>query len=370
MSGKPARCGYTLIEIMFALAIAIVILTMCFGMLLHVYRVSRMEESLLRLDLNADRADTRLTSALLPAILPIEIEGGKVFAELFNNNVTGFSAFSSDWLSILRAGTDCLAFAEAVDFGDDEDALDSDIYPELGYYLPGGRAAAAAAYDPVGSGNKLRGNVHPYLAALDPRGGELGLGDAGNSSLNTGAGRFQEVFPFPAAADRAFAVIRFVPAHRNHAAVVIGEDAVEGTGGMDLNGDGDRDDRFWLGRLELLYPPWVGGNGFDAAGLQTPWRQVPGSSAELLDANGVLAETIDLPYLRESLTEDVVLLQMNNRSEDACQPIFRLEEFEGGGGAGNYAIRVNLLLYDRGSRILGIAPAVRKYGSLVRLRGM
>ncbi|MDR1535107.1 MAG: hypothetical protein LBU64_08435, partial [Planctomycetota bacterium] len=95
-----------------------------------------------------------------------------------------------------------------------------------------------------------------------------------------------------------------------------------------------------------------------------------------LDAGGGLGETVELPYLSVRLTDDVALLQINNRSEASRQPLFKLvnpdpregDKPDEGGGA--YAVRATLLLYDPNYRG-GFAPyVVRKYETLFRLRGM
>ncbi|MDR2390622.1 MAG: prepilin-type N-terminal cleavage/methylation domain-containing protein [Planctomycetota bacterium] len=362
---KPYRRrgeGFTLVEATISLAIFSAVALSGYALLSRVYGVARLEESLLRLDVSADQAGWRLSELLRPAILPVTLESGSKagtsYGTIINDPAWGFGQYGGAWLEILKQGTDCLAFALPIDWGNDGDYLDSDLMLEMGIVLPNGSLAGGASYHIDGlGGNHLENDrsIHQYLAQLNPL-ADLGL-TPGRNDIVPGGPRFKEVFAFPpASALRAFALIRFVPLSEAGNPKTVKESELTAVPeGFDLNADGDKADSFLLGRLEIVYPPWVG--NYDRDTLDE-WDE-----AGFADG----ASSFSVP-----ITEDVVLLQINQseQPDGEWRPIFRLEYPE----EGNFALRMQLLLFDESYRPFSSSRAVpyvsRYYETLVRLRGM
>ena len=179
-----AKKGFTLLEVTLASFIIAVIMGICFSAIFNAYRAAKMEESVLRLDINANRAAWELSNALRSAVLPIinPAKNGSL-GDVINSPTRGFGRHGEAWVRVLEKGVDCLPFAKPIDYGGDGDFLDADLLPELGLVLPNGSmsTAVAAAYRGAPNNHLDGGHIHPWLARADP--GDLNL-DAGATEVD------------------------------------------------------------------------------------------------------------------------------------------------------------------------------------------
>lgn len=257
---------------MIVVAVASIFFMMAYSTISGVIRLVTVESSVLEMDRDANQALQELADALRPSILPIPVDGDAVSLNEFTKAVLQSKTQGFDttvgryWLEALQSGTDCIAFTVPVDFGNDGDTLDADLYLELGMVLPSGQEEYGADYDiRTNDQNYLNGNpVNRFLRDLNPR-SHLGL-ETGPLTLATGSlpERFAADFALPDG-DRAYAIARFVPHYADAdgnpnpggAPMAISENDILNNGNpairLDLNGDGDTDDTFLVGSMELVY---------------------------------------------------------------------------------------------------------------------
>ena len=344
-SGKSQR-GFTLLEIMIVLAVAMILFGMVGSTVINTIRVSEQEKTLLEMDTNAAQTLNGMSAILRAGVAPITTGSSDTsgFQGVMNDKARGFGKNGKAWASLLQKGTDCLAFTVPVDADGDGDRLDADFLPELGIENVLGQVVPGGTYTGAG---KLAGNVNASLAEIDP--GDFGL-NAGATDIDLTAMRFADDFEFPTgAADPAYGVIRFVPVKDGGDYIILDESQMN----RDLNENGDTDDKFVLGSIVACYP-----------GRADPYKS-------------------DRRYLSKAS----VLLQLN-RDGDGWEPLFRLSRYKEGdasenmdtiGGkpaAGDFTLHVKLLLCDNiGQRnptaFNRILPFLaRKYDRVIVLRNM
>ena len=326
---------------MIAISVLTLIVLIAGSAFLDLMRLSKHETDVLEMDQGADRAMDEITRALRKAVIPVVTESGASsgFQGVLNSN-QGFKDHGKAWRTLLQRGSDCLPFVVPIDADGDGDFLDADFLPELGVETPTGTTLKAATY---GSDGKLVAGtgIARDLANLTP--GALGL-NTGTNDVNPADGRFTSPFVYPATPS-VYAVIRFVPLREGGTPVVLAENAPNIN--YDINEDGDINDSFLLGHMEISYP-----GGVD-----------------------------------QIISNDAILLQIN-RNEASWEPIFRLIRYKSGDispntagsddglTGGEYAIRVRLLLVgNRGRQEPGFLSAkvpllVRNFETIVKLRNM
>lgn len=346
---RSNRKGLTLIEIMVAVGILSFVIVLTYTSVVASLRSVKTEATVLEMDRSASQALQNMADLLRPALLPIPINApdtqlGEFSRNIINNPVRGFGGGNGvAWSTILQAGTDCVPFCVPVDFGNDGDTLDGDGYLELGITLPDGTVFQGGSYTMDGDHNRLGENasVHADLARLRPA--SLGLPDNGGN-IDPDAARFAERLTLPANASQGFAVLRFVPfpdPDNISQPLTIREQDLD----RDLNNDGDKDDVFLLGHIEVAYPG---------------------------------------PGVQKAISGQSVLLQLNQ--DASWTPIFKQVRYRQNDNSpngifdennqGQYGILIRLLLLDTmGQRTPvafknGTRVFVRQYETVVKLRNM
>ena len=339
--------GFTLVEVMIVSVVFTSLMGLVFFPMLGVIRSVKMDATILEMDRSANQALLEIAEVLRPAVLPIPVTApdnllGEFSRNIINSPVRGFGGQNgSKWSKILKDGSDFVPFCIPVDYGDDGDYLDMDNYMELGMVHPGAGKQFGAAYVMNNGRNQLAENAsaHSHLARFAPA--DMDLPESG-ASINTGSARFAASLAFPAKANQAFACIRFVPRRTdggNGAPFSINESAVN----YDINGDGDMQDSFMIGHIEVSYP----------------------GARKIVSGPSVLLQT----NRDESWTP--IFKQVRYRENDSS-PNTVFDE----NGDGQYGILVRLLLCDNHGQQDPIAfnktsPAlVRRYETVVKLRNM
>lgn len=380
------RHGMTLIEVVLAASIFCAIAVLALMVMVSAMGTSEREAAVNRMDINANRAlqeiSGNLRSAIVPVVTDLSLgasyptfvfnasdvdENGmppvRKFQEILNSD-EGFGLNGIEWHDLLSQGTDFLPFTVPVDFGNDNDQIDSNFLPELGIITPGGVQQSAADYyltPAIGDTpalNELRERpMHPYLQHLRPE--DFGMTVPAPAFTDVAVeSRFAEVkdFSFPSGMDKAYAVMRFSPLldQANKPVILREKDLLRGDG-YDLNGDGTTDDVFTRGRLEILYAVPAGGS-----------------------------------IQKVSISGPSVLLQLNTDSP-GYKPLFKLVNYNNPSNApgsivnkgeaitdDGYAILVQLLLLENDetsnplafNRKNGVPYLVRQFQTVVELRNL
>jgi Type II secretory pathway, component PulJ len=357
---KCGRNGFTLVEIVLASTLLALLTVLICTVIFGLTRTVRQNASLAKMDRDADMALSSISSTLRTAILPITTPNAvDAVPKVLNDVQIGFGSNGEEWLDVLRRGCDLIAFTTPVDYGGDGDALDADMIVELGITLPNGTDVPGGRYNVWTGDNRLIGagsNINVHLAAIQP-GADLDM-EHNNTDLNLAASRLAETFP-PASltTPAGYGIIRFAPHYVNSAQFIVSESDL----GYDLNEDGDTDDTFLLGRIELFYANWTrtGVNSWAPQGN---------------------------PFVKP-LTGNTVLLQIN-QTDDAWTPIFKMvgysttnsinmEQYDESNASGDFALLVRLLMCDSESQ--GNDPhsfgrktraITRKYETVVKMRNL
>ena len=254
MSG---RRGITLLEVALVAALLSIVMAVAGGIALDVMRVASREETLLEMDRDANRTMETARRLLRLAYVPVAAEplaGGRRQALA----AADLEKTTRGWLGALRRGSDCLAFLTPVDPEGEGDVLYGDsrssLRLKLGVDAPGGPLAATDKDDTLENLGLIDMDpTDPWPLGLD-----LATGTGPEPVPDLGSGRFAVPFVYPkppGGRKQIYWLIRFAPWRENGLPLIIDEG-----GEADLNDDGDQDDSFALGRLELVYPKTGGGS--------------------------------------------------------------------------------------------------------------
>lgn len=377
---RPSK-GFTLLEMMMAIAILAVFTVFIFSTLIGTIRVVALEDTLLTMDRQANRAFQEIALELRPAILPVGLteaeRGGATVVlgggiktippsntafELLNHATLGFGLASpnaSAWRTALQQGLDSIAFIVPVDAQNDDDYIDDAGHLEVGQIRPTGQSLGCAFINDA-EGFRLSDTV-PVNALVSVAPGSY------RSATGLNAAGVENNATFDFAADNlirtggtwpaitAFTVIRYIPELQSNGQPVVVREADLG---VDLDGDGNATDVFHIGRLRVVY----------TGGTHAVQPEGPAGTLPVVTAN--------VPQMTRDITGPIVL-----RKTDGSTPIFRLGSPDTTGlfnpGAGVTSMQVRLLIYDREAQSGNpmvynrVVPAIaRWYESVITLRNM
>lgn len=293
--------GFTLVEVIVAVAIVSILFVVAGGAMLSMMRLAAREQAVLEMDREAQRVLETMKHTLRGAYIPVSespLDTGRKKAIGKTNHKKNVDR----WRNVLGNGSDLFVFMVGIDTEGDGDIIygDSPDAKRLAFGIM--TPSAPSGYREATDENDNLNNLG--IVDLNPV-SDLGMPTSNGSDITLTAARFASpfVFPTPSAREPIYGVIRFMPYRENGAEVLIQESAL-GTKGMDLNEDGDVVDSFVIGRLEVVYP--LGGGAIST-----------------------------MP-----ISGNTVLLQIN-RNDTNQRSLFQLVEDQSTKGS---AIQVNLLL--------------------------
>lgn len=252
------KSGFTLIEVMIAIAVLIAITMIAGSVVVDAMRVASREQSLLQMDQDANRILEGVKHTLRPAYIPIDTKPLDVGRE-GPLAATDLASNVERWRDVLANGTDMLVFLVGIDPEGDGDIMygssQEDKQLILGIETPENSSAFPDGIREATDEHNTLSNLG--IIDLNPR-TDLGLPVDNSADIDITAARFAEPFVFPAPGggrSPVYGVIRFAPAWQNNAIVTLDEARLN----QDLNNDGDTTDRFALGHMEIVYPNSEGG---------------------------------------------------------------------------------------------------------------
>lgn len=341
--------GFTLLEIIVATAIFVVIGLLILLATMGVMRMITGVDTQTAKDAQGSRALQTIGGLMRPAILPVYVDkpGGDrsdrstIFFDIDSKTVGFGNSVGIKWRNRLNAGMDSIAFVVPVDVQGVGDYLDDAMHLQVGQLRPDGRAYLGST--PVGTPNTGSGflarapdsnELVNALAAVDPDRFTSPQLEKMVNPENWGAlvGDASAAWP----EITCFMAIRYLPRLDQSGDPVVLREKGLGPNNLDvdLDGDGNADGRFHVGRLQMLY---TGGRMPRVENGNVVWQ--------------------DLPQTMHNLTSDVVLRKVDEADRT---PIFRLVDFDSsnialggdtagtvkeGAGMGN-ALVVRLLILD------------------------
>lgn len=247
------KCGYTLLEAIIVVGLMSALFLIAVGSVLTVMRIAKREQAIVQMDQDANRAMETIKHTLLSGYIPVAetplITGrkGALDGTSFDNNV-------GRWRDVLGNGTDLFVFLVGVDIEGDGDILYGSSQESKRLIL-GIQSNEHSAAVPNGMREATdEGDTLSNLGIIDLNPiSHMGLSSNNSSDIDITAARFATPFVFPTPSGgrtQIYGVIRFVPFRQNNTAFLLNE----GQLGQDLNNDGDTNDEFALGHLEIVYP--------------------------------------------------------------------------------------------------------------------
>lgn len=372
MSGN--KRGFTLVEVMVAVAVLAIFAVIVYSTMIGTMRVVALEDTVLTMDQQANRALQEAAVQLRTAILPYKpnqqtlaqsVSGGTF--ELLDNSANGFGGNNGTaWRAALQDGVDSLAFLVPVDAQNDGDYLDDANHFEVGQARPGAPGPSlSCTFGGPGFRLDSTGPISA-LTVVTPAGlnspaveNDANFVFANNTAISGGAAWPQIT---------AFTVIRYIPELAGGVPVVIRESDIRGDGSnvaVDLDGNGVTTDQYNIGRLQVVY----------TGGTLAVLPDGPAGTTPVI-TNNVAQQQVDI-------TGPIVLRKVDAGGNPAGgdDSIFRLGSPGNEGtfrsGRGDTALRVKLLLYDRNAQtgkplvFNRTTPAVaRSYEAVITLRNM
>lgn len=312
---RNGKKGFTLLEIVVAIAILAVIAALILLGTLGTMRMVSTVDSNTAKDAQGNQALRTISNLLRPAILPVpgaktpggSAEGGSVFVDLNRADIGFGNATGKKWRERLNAGMDAIAFIVPVDMQEAGDFLDDSGRLQTGQNRPDGKGYLGST--PLGTPNTGTGflardpgssELVNVLAAVDPDKFasprlEAIVSPSDWQALVADGGNWPEI--------TCFTAIRYLPRLDASGDPQIIHEKNLGPNGtdVDLDGDGDTDGRFQIGRLQVLY---TGGRMPTVVDGAVVWR--------------------DMPQITVNVTSDVIL----RKAEPAERtPLFRLVDF-------------------------------------------
>lgn len=377
----------TLVEVIVASAALSLLILLATSAFADLMRTASSQESLTRTDLVANQALREISAAIRSAVFPVYVERTEkarknerdVFYDI-DSKKWGFGGDNGhEWLENLQSGMDAIAYVHPIDAQGVGDVLDSANHLQIGM-VRGDRAYLSATPYGLGDTFVVRNqdkDTEPYeqvsvLTQMAPdtfSSDDMDKTDVTSPSFSWWSGGAQPGV-------NCFMAIRFAPLLKGGKPLVVAEAGNSGNAlvsgrDLDLDGDGEIDGTFQVGRLQLIYS---GSEGM-------PFYYV--------DGGRVQSETVD--QIVASLTPNIVL---RRDERDDRTPIFRLVSYDHeqnrGSNAGmpdesksdgKTAMAVKLLLLDtetvsitesggisiqKGSRI----PSARWYETMIGLKNM
>lgn len=314
-----SRKGFTLVETLIAVTIFAVVTMFSLSAFAEMLGFVNNQDTVTTSDLIANRALRDMTDLLRPAILPVYVESENrdnkdhPFYDI-DHRTHGFGgSVGKAWLKELKDGMDSIAFIVPIDAQNLGDFLDSAGHLQTGQlrgdvsYL--GASPSGTPYS--GTDFIMRAGTNEpvsMLAVMDA----AQFGSAGFEAIHTPSntnwtGLCSGVSSLQAT---SFMAIRFVPVTTgspgSEVPVVFNEATmIANRGPVDLDGDGQTNGDFHLGKLQLVYSGSYVGQFYKVRG------------------DTILTENVNQIII--PLTPETVLRKVN---KSARTPIFRLVDYD------------------------------------------